>query len=248
MNQKVKMALSVANTTSGNGLLTCLNSSDRDLLVSRLEPVKLGFRQPLEFTNRQIGAAYFIEHGIISVLTIGGGHHPQTEVGLIGREGMTGLTLVLGHDRSPHDAFVQAECTAQRIAAADLQDVLRGSRTLLASLLRYAYVWSLTLAQTALANARGSLEERLARWLLMAHDRSDGDEINLTHEFLSFMLGTRRAGVTTALNAFDTRGWIDHARGRVTIVDRRGLEQLADGFYGVPEAEYGRLMRSSQQA
>jgi len=154
---------------------------------------------------------------------------------------VTGLALVLGHDRLPHDAFVQAECTAQRIAAVYLQDALQESRTLLATLRRYAYVWSVTLAQTPLANARASLDERLARWLLMAHDRSDGDEIYLTHEFLSLMLGTRRAGVTTALNAFDTRGWIGHARGRVTIVHRRGLEQLASGFYGVPEAEYGRM-------
>jgi CRP-like cAMP-binding protein len=242
------MALSVASTAGGNGLLTCLKTSDRDLLAPRLERVKLGLRQPLEFTNRQIGAAYFIEQGIVSVVTIGGGHRPQSEVGLVGREGMTGLAIVLGQERSAHDAFVQAEGTAQRIAAEDLQNALQESRTLLATLLRYAYVWSMTLAQTALANARGSLEERLARWLLMAHDRSDGDEIHLTHEFLSLMLGTRRAGVTTALNAFDTRGWIDHARGRVTIVHRRGLEQLASGFYGIPETEYGGLIRQRRQA
>ena len=117
---------------------------------------------------------------------------------------MTGLALVLGHDRLPHDAFVQAECTAQRIAAVYLQDALQESRTLLATLRRYAYVWSVTLAQTPLANARASLDERLARWLLMAHDRSDGNEIRLTHESLSLMIGMRRAGVTAALNAFDT--------------------------------------------
>jgi CRP-like cAMP-binding protein len=161
---------------------------------------------------------------------------------------MTGLALVMGSDRSAHDVFVQSQAAGQSIAAADLQEALRSSRSLHGTLLRYAYVSSFALAQTALANAHASIEERLARWLLMAHDRSQNDDIHLTHEFLSLMLGIRRAGVTTALNSFDTRGWISHSRGCVKIVDRDALQEFAAGFYGPPEAEYQRLLGKLQPA
>ncbi|HVY84535.1 MAG TPA: helix-turn-helix domain-containing protein [Caulobacterales bacterium] len=97
------------------------------------------------------------------------------------------------------------------------------------------------IAQTAFANGRGRIEERLARWLLMANDRLDGDEAPLTHEFLAMMLGVRRPGVTMALNALEQRGLIDTQRGVIAIADRKGLEEHASGFYGVPEGEYRRL-------
>src|SRR5262249_26356747 len=151
-------------------------------------------------------------------------------------------------DRSVHDTFVQSEGAAYCIAAADLQDALRSSRSLHDTLLRYAYVCSVSVAYTALANAQASIEERLARWLLMAHERSHDVQIHLTHEFLSLMLGTRRAGVNTALNAFDTRGWISHSRGCITIINRDALQLFAAGFYGVPEAEYQRLLGKLQPA
>jgi CRP-like cAMP-binding protein len=231
--------------THRNGLLACLSDADHDLLSPRLRPVELKLRQRLELPHRQIRAVYFVERGLVSVVAVGAGERHQAEVGLIGREGMTGLAVVMGLDRSPHDTFVQGAGRAQCITAADLQDAMNASRSLLARLLHYAHVCSVTLAHTALANARASLEERLARWLLMAHDRSDNDEIALTHEFLSLMLGTRRAGVTTALHTFDTRGWISQARGRITVVDRDGLQQLAAGFYGVAEAECHRALGST---
>ena len=234
--------------TSKNHLLACLSVADRDLLAPCLKPVQLKLRQRLEMPNQRIRAVYFIEHGLVSVVVMGGGDRRQTEVGVIGREGMTGLALVMGSDRSAHDTFVQSEGAAHCMTAADLQDAMASSRSLHDTLLRYAYVCSVSLAHTALANAQASIEERLARWLLMAHDRSHNDQIHLTHEFLSLMLGIRRAGVTTVLNTFDTRGWIDHSRGCITIVDRDALQQLAAGFYGVPEAEYQRLLGNLQPA
>lgn len=233
---------------SKNRLLACLSATDNDLLAPSLKPVQFTVRQRLEMPNQRIPKIYFIEHGLVSVVAIGGGDRRQTEVGIIGREGMTGLALVLGSDRPAHETFVQSQGAAQCIPAADLQDALRSSRSLHATLLRYAYVCSLALAHTALANAHASIEERLARWLLMAHDRSHNDDIHLTHEFLSLMLGIRRAGVTTALNSFDTRGWISHSRGCVTIVDRDALQGFAGGFYGGPEAEYERLLGNLQPA
>ena len=97
-------------------------------------------------------------------------------------------------------------------------------------------------AHTALANGRAKLEERLARWLLMAHDRLDGDAVPLTHEFLAVMLGVRRAGVTVALHSFERRGFIATRRGQLTVINRPGIEQVAGSFYGIPEAELKRLM------
>ena len=107
--------------------------------------------------------------------------------------------------------------------------------------MRYAYVFAVQAGHTALANAHGKIEERLARWLLMAHDRLEGDDLHLTHELLSTMLGVRRAGITTALHELEKLALISTVRGCVTILDRSGLEQSANGLYGVPEAEFERL-------
>jgi CRP-like cAMP-binding protein len=109
---------------------------------------------------------------------------------------------------------------------------------------RYAHAFAVQAAHTALANAQGKIEERLARWLLMAHDRTTGDSLHLTHEFLALMLGVRRAGVTTALHALESNALIENSRGSIVILDRAGLEASANGLYGVPEAEYERVCAS----
>jgi CRP-like cAMP-binding protein len=136
---------------------------------------------------------------------------------------------------------MQVEGHGQRIAADDLRDLIDKSASLKATLLRYAYLFSVQAGHTALANAQGKLEERLARWLLMAHDRTAGDELHLTHEFLAVMLGVRRSGVSVALQELAESGLISMARGRIIIIDRDGLEDSASGMYGVPEAEYDRV-------
>jgi CRP-like cAMP-binding protein len=108
--------------------------------------------------------------------------------------------------------------------------------------LRYVQAFMVQTAHTAVANARATLEERLARWLLMAHDRTDDDELPLTHEFLSLMMGTRRPGVTEAMHVLTSHGLIKPERGMIRMLDREGLKERANGFYGIPEAEYKRLM------
>src|SRR5262249_16742777 len=158
--------------TSKNRLLACLSVADRDLLTPCLKPVQLKLRQRLELPNQRIRAVYFIEHGLVSVVAMCGDDRRQTEGGVLGREGMTGLALLMGSDRAAHDTFVQSEGAALCTSAADLKDAIASSRSLHATLLRYAYVCSVSVAYTALANAQASIEERLARWLLMAHDRS----------------------------------------------------------------------------
>jgi CRP-like cAMP-binding protein len=112
------------------------------------------------------------------------------------------------------------------------------SASLVKALLKFVHVFGVQSAYTALANAHGKIEERLARWLLMAQDRIGEDELILTHEFLSLMLGVRRAGVTVALQHFESTGLISTSRGSITIKDRDGLEESANGLYGTPEAEF----------
>ena len=160
---------------------------------------------------------------------------------MVGREGMTGLPVVHGADRSPCDVFMQVEGEGQRLSADALRIALEQSTTLLRSLLRFAHVFGVQAAYTALANAEGKIEERLARWLLMAQDRIEADELVMTHEFLALMLGVRRAGVTTALQQLQSKGIVETMRGAIIVKDRDGLQECANGLYGIPEAEYERL-------
>jgi CRP-like cAMP-binding protein len=228
-----------------NHVLDCLSDRDFELLKPSLESVPLAFRMRLQSSNRAIRMVYFPESGLGSIVAVGKGREAQAEVGLIGQDGMTGIPIVHGTDRSPYEVFIQVEGVGQRISAVDLRGAMEQSPTMRQCFLLYAHVFGLQCGYTALANARGKLEERLARWLLMARDRLDTDELVLTHEFLSLMLGVRRAGVGAALQAFEGQGLIRTARGAVTILDRDGLEEAANGFYGQPEAEFERLFGSS---
>ena len=224
-----------------NGILASLTPSDQSLLNPLLRPTELVLRQRLETAKRRIPAVYFLESGLASVVVRGTCGKRQTEAAIIGSEGMTGLAVVLGVDRSPHETFMQHEGAGQYIASDDLRAAMAQSSSLTAAFLRFAHVLSVQVAHSALANAQGKIEERLARWLLMAHDRIDGDDLCLTHEFLSIMLGVRRAGVTSALHQLEAHAQISIARGSITVLDRAGLEESANGLYGAPEAELERL-------
>jgi CRP-like cAMP-binding protein len=144
---------------------------------------------------------------------------------------MTGLAVVMGNHRSPHDTYMQAAGSGLHISAAKLRSSIDRSVPLHRSLLRYAHAFSIQTAQTALANGRSKNTERLARWLLMADDRIDGGELPLTHKFLSIMLGVQRPGVTLAVQALEHEGLISARRGGITIVDRNGLEKMSNGAY-----------------
>ena len=230
-----------ARDTQPNALLSWLSHADQELFRPHMKRVDLKFRQRLQLPNRQIKSVYFIESGIASVIAIGRGDRRQAEAAIVGREGMTGLPLILGTDRSPFETFMQAEGEGQCIAAEDFSNVLARSATALTCMLRYAQAYTTQIAYTALANATGNIEERLARWLLMTRDRTATNDLVITHEFMALMLGVRRAGVSVALQAFEDQGLVSLARGSVTILDRDGMEEKANGLYGVPEAEFERL-------
>jgi len=214
-----------------NRLLAALSSADFALLQPDLDPVSLELRQVLETADEPITHNYFIESGLASVVAGNGNHRRRIEVGLIGFDGMTGLAVVLGNDRSPNENFMQVGGEGRRISSDRLRMAMQESRSLHGVLLNFAHAFMNQIASTALSNGTASVEERLARWLLMAHDRMDDDNIPLTHEFLALMLGVRRAGVTVALNALEREAVIRLSRGQIFVVDREGLKASANGAY-----------------
>jgi CRP-like cAMP-binding protein len=223
-----------------NKLLASLSTDDFELLEPHLESVTLGTRKYLEKPNKRIDAAYFPESGFASVVAVQRGK--QVEVGLIGREGMTGLPIVLGNHRSPHATYMQAAGKGKCIPSTELRKATQTSLSLRDSLLKYVQAFGVQTTHTAISNAQSRTDIRLARWLLMAHDRIGADTLPLTHEFLSLMLAVRRPGVTDALNALRKQELISYKRGEITIRDRKGMERIAGESYGTPEAEYRRLI------
>jgi CRP-like cAMP-binding protein len=176
---------------SSNRILSPLSRQDFALLEPHVEPVDLPVRKALETRRKRIDHIYFIEAGFASVVA-NGMTKPGIEVGIIGREGMTGLAIVLGGDRAQHATYVQVADKGMRIRADRLREADEQSITLHRALLRFVHSFLGQTTTTALANGRSKTEERLARWLLMADDRLDGNDLPLTHEFLGLMLGTHR--------------------------------------------------------
>jgi len=224
-----------------NIILRTLSVDDASLLGPHLEPVDLPLRYAMEQPGSAITHVYFPSSGLASIVA-SAGRDKRVEVGLFGREGMSGAAVVFGSGRSPNECFMQSGGEGVRVGSDKLRDTMNESDTLRDKFLRYANSLTVQTSQTAVANARASLEDRLCRWLLMSHDRTDGDVLFLTHDFLATMLGVRRAGVTIAVHHLEGRGLIRAKRGRIEIIDRRGLEACADGIYGIPEAEYARLV------
>jgi CRP-like cAMP-binding protein len=224
-----------------NKLLASLSSKDSDALEPHLQSVKLDLRKYLEKPNKRIDVVYFPESGFASVVAKQR-DGKEVEVGLIGREGMTGMPIVLGNHRTPHATYVQARGEGHCIRSRDLRQVMTTNQSIRERFLKYVQAFGVQTTHTAICNARSHIEQRLARWLLMAHDRLETNTLPLTDEFLSLMLAVRRAGVTQAVHALEVKGLITRTRGRIEMRNRSGVERLAGEAYGIPEAEYRRLM------
>jgi CRP-like cAMP-binding protein len=227
--------------TYRNRILASLNSADLALISPDLQPLELKFRQRLELANRKIEHVYFLSDGLASVVAVSRHDRRQAEIGMVGLEGMTGLAILHSAGSSPNDTFMQVGGRGYSIQADRLSALMDASPSMARSFLRFAHVFEVQTAHTALANAVGSIEERLARLLLMSHDRLITDVLKLTHEFLALKLGVRRPGVTIALQRLEARGMVAAGRGAITILERDGLEECANGLYGQPEAEFDRL-------
>ena len=227
-----------------NRLLKALSPDDFDLLQPHLEPITTALRQSLIAANAPIKQLFFPEIGFSSITTQGS--EGRVETGLIGREGLVGAwPILLGSDRTPHDHFVQGAGEMLSIDTEALCAAISRSASLHKLLLRFIQVQLTQTSQTAYVNATQTIDVRLARWLLMCHDRIDGDDLQITHEFLSLMLGAQRSSTTLAVQALEGHRLIKARRGRITILDRKTMETVADDGYGLAEAEYARLIEGA---
>ena len=224
-----------------NCLLSVVDAEGYAAIAPHLEPVALPKGLVLIEGGTPFTHAHFFNTGIGSIV-VSTADGRQVEAGLVGREGLSGFGSLLGADQCPQTTMVQIEGEGYRVAIEALRSACRRSRSLHETLLRFVHVFISQTSFTALSNVNQSIEGRLARWLLMCHDRVTGDDISLTHEFLAIMLAVQRPSVTTALHMIEGYGFIRARRGNITIVDRDALVEFADGMYGVPEAEYRRLI------
>jgi CRP-like cAMP-binding protein len=215
-----------------NHVLAALPTSELERLRPQLESVRLPYKRVLIAAGEPIAHAYFPEAGLGSLVArLEDGS--EVEVGMTGREGMVGIPIILQAETSTTDCVIQVPGSGWRIRAAALHEAIERSPALRLLLLRYVQAFYSQVTQTSACNARHDLPERLARWLLMTHDRIDGDELPLTQEFLSTMLGVRRPGVTLAAHALQEAGLIRYRRGLITVLDRPALEGAACECYAL---------------
>ncbi|MGF1622618.1 MAG: Crp/Fnr family transcriptional regulator [Rhodomicrobiaceae bacterium] len=209
--------------------------------MAHAERVSLERRTYLTAPHDRPDYVYFMESGFAS-LVVTGPNGRKAEAGLIGKEGASGIPVILGNDQWPHETFIQHEGAALRVGSHSFRTAMERDEAIRRVMLSFVQVLLIQIAYTALANNFAKLEERLARWLLMSHDRIDGNQLPVVHEFMAEMLGVRRPGVTVALHILEGKGLIHAERGKLVIVDRDGLIEHAAGYYGAPEAEFARLM------
>lgn len=224
-----------------NRLIQGLSRKDREPLLSRCETVDLSFGQILCEPRKPLRYAYFPLTGFISLVTALS-DHPPMEMGLIGNEGMLGATLMLGVNEAPLRAVVQGKGTALKISTAQLRRRLLESPRLSKVLNRYLYVLMEQLSTSAACNHFHQVEPRLARWLLMTHDRAHSDHFRLTHAYLAGMLGVRRSGITVAAGALQRGMLIGYTRGEISVLDREGLEAASCECYATTVGDYARSM------
>jgi CRP-like cAMP-binding protein len=224
-----------------NRILAALPTSEFALLAKNLVPVDLQLGETLHRAGEKIEQLYFPEIGFISALGVLA-NGSTLEIGLIGAEGVAGVSVVLGATTSYCETMCQTGGAAHRISLGDFQQAVEQTPHLKDLLLKYLHVFSVQIAQTATCNAHHELGQRLARWLLAAHDRSGIAELSLTQDLIAVMLGVRRSTVSVAAGQLQDAGVIQYKHGRITILDRRGLEAAACECYNAVVGEYRKLL------
>jgi CRP-like cAMP-binding protein len=224
-----------------NQLIARLPRKSRSSLLDLCEPIQLTMAEVLCNGGQPIRHVYFPVGGFISLVTLLDGK-PVLEVGMVGCEGMIGAQVALGVSDEPLHAVVQGPGSAWRIGRLAFRRELASNPALQQSLNRYLHVVMTQLARSAACLRFHLLGPRLARWLLMTQDRAQSDRFRVTHEFLAFMLGVRRVGITQAAAALQRQGLVKYHRGDITILDRSGLEKAACGCYAIDRKAYAELM------
>lgn len=235
-----KRALAI-NSRLENRLLAALPKPDFDRLTAKMEDVSFAVKDVLYRANGPIHHVYFPRSGVISmVITMENGG--TVEVGTVGNEGLLGVPVLLGADRSPTEVFCQVPCEARRMKAAAFEEEVRREGPFRQRVQRYTQALLNQVSQTAACNRLHSVEERCARWLLISHDRVQLDEFPITQEFLAIMLGVRRSSVTVAAGILQKAGLIHYTRGWIAILDREQLEAASCECYRVVQDAYDWLL------
>jgi CRP-like cAMP-binding protein len=232
---------------TGNGLLNALSPTVLAHLQPHLEPCVLAIGRQIHNPGDTAEHVYFPTSGMISIVaTMKDG--ASVEIGVVGSEGMFGISIILGDDAPFQRAMVQLPGKALRLEARYFRVEMQADLAMRTMLLRYVQASLIAVAQSAACNRLHMLEQRCARWLLTAHDRAGADKFSLTHEFLAMMLGVRRPGVTIAAQALQAAGLIVYHHGTMSVLDRTGLEAAACECYGVIQGEFERLLGISTRA
>ena len=224
-----------------NRLIAGIPTKDRVRLLANCEPVDLVFGDILSEADQPIEHVYFPLAGFVSLVATLDGHQPL-EMGLVGNEGVLGVTLKLGIKTAPMRAVVQGTGTALRMTESKFMRYFSDTPAMFRILDRYLYVLMAQLTRSSACTRFHEIEPRLARWLLMTHDRSHADHFHLTHEFLADMLGVRRSGVSIAASALQLRKLIRYSRGEISILNRKGLEAASCECYDAMEEDYANVL------
>jgi len=233
-------------STFRNRLLNALPTSEVERLTPHLERVTLARRMVAYDPLTPIEFLYFVETGLISIVSIMR-DRSAIETATIGHDGIIGLPVFHGVDAVPEQAFVQIPGEGWRIPASTFRQLIGELPTLTKHLHRFSVALFTLAAQCSGCNRVHTMEQRCARWLLMVHDRMPGDEFELTQDFLSQMLGVRRATVSETASQLQQAGFISYTRGRITIVDRAGLERTACECYGIISSTFARVLEGRRE-
>ncbi|MEK6302758.1 MAG: Crp/Fnr family transcriptional regulator [Acidobacteriota bacterium] len=229
------MISKASGASIGNEILAALPSHEYNRIAPNLESVRLTYGKVVYHFGDHIGHVYFPQSGMGSLLsvTLSG---QSIEIGMAGREGVLGIPVILGRSRTPYQVRVEVQGTALRIKANLLREEFSRRGSLHDLLLSYTYVLLAQLSQSAVCNRFHTVDQRLCRWLLIASDRVDSNKLKFTQDSLAQMLGSRRQGVAEAANKLQKAKLIHYARGRITILDRRGLESACCECYEIEHA------------
>jgi CRP-like cAMP-binding protein len=233
--------LTTSHPLQGNGLLAALSPEDAAVLLPLLEPVRLVKDHPIFQPMEPASHVWFPDNGMISIVALDD-EGSSIEVATVGREGMTGLSIVLGSQSMIYASMVQVPGDGRRIESGAFARIIEQHPSIKAMMLKYVLAAMTQMGQNAACGQLHGVEARCARWLLLAHDYVDGDTFSLTQDYIAMMLGVTRPSVSAAASALQKLGMIRYSRGMMTIVNRRGLEAVSCECYGIVRREFDRLL------